>query len=268
MEYYRVFRIDEHTWRLEDIFRSYMYLLEGENKAVLIDTGNGFPGLAKRVKELTEKPVSVINTHGHLDHIGGNDQLDGTDIYMMEEDIPVAAEHMEVKFRKSLLEGFAKEFGTDLPVGLIGEICAERTGTFQRLVDGQIIDLGGRELEVIHTPGHTRGSICILDKGRRELFSSDTVCAEGVLLFFDHSASVTEYVESIHRLKNRGKEYDRIWPGHHEAPLDLSWTEEYERCALQIIRDPKCGTEIHSNLGKGRQHGYGRIALSYMEERI
>lgn len=268
MEYYKVFRIDEHTWRLEDIFKSYMYLLEGEQKAVLIDTGNGFPGLTAYINKLTKKPVQVINTHGHLDHIGGNSQFDETDVYMMQEDIPVAREHMEAGTRRSLLEGFAGEFGIDISCGLLEKICVERADAFQNITDGQIIDLGGRQLEIIHTPGHTGGSICVLDKTRRELFTADTVCTQGVLLFFNHSVSVTEYLKSICKLKKRQREYDRIWPGHHEAPLDLSWTEEYEICALQIIRDPKCGTKISSNLGNGIKQRYGRIALSYMEGKV
>ena len=70
MENYRIRKIDAHTWQLEDPFRTYLYLIEGTKRAVLIDAGNGFSGLKEVIASLTDKPVSVVLTHGHFDHTG------------------------------------------------------------------------------------------------------------------------------------------------------------------------------------------------------
>lgn len=67
MENYRIRKIDAHTWQLEDPFRTYLYLIEGTKRAVLIDAGNGFSGLKEMIASLTDKPVSVVLTHGHFE---------------------------------------------------------------------------------------------------------------------------------------------------------------------------------------------------------
>lgn len=262
MTSYKVFQIDDKTWRIEDCFRSYMYLMEGNEKALLFDTGMGLPGLAHCIEQLTVKPVIVVNSHGHLDHVGGNCQF--AKCFMNQVDEKVLDEHTKPSFRKQLLRGFAEEFQMELSIRELRFIAESgRRVPFLPIKNGQIFELGERELEVINTPGHTRGSICLLDKGRRILFSADTVCDQGILLFFSHSASVTEFLESIRHLKAKGQEYDRIWPGHHKCPLDLEYLEEYETCALQILDDPEDGKEIISNLGAGKIQCYKQISITY-----
>ena len=71
MRDYKIIPIDGQTWQIEDCFHDLMYLLEGEESAILIDAGIGIPGLKEVVQTLTHKPVDVIFSHGHLDHIGG-----------------------------------------------------------------------------------------------------------------------------------------------------------------------------------------------------
>lgn len=67
MENYQIRKIDDHTWQLEDPFRTYLYHAEGEKEQLLIDGGNGFSGLKEVVASLTDKPVTVALTHGHFD---------------------------------------------------------------------------------------------------------------------------------------------------------------------------------------------------------
>lgn len=267
MNYYSVFEIDPHTWRIEDCFRSYMYLLEGTERAVLLDTGIGLPGLKACVGELTKKPVIVMNSHGHLDHVGGNCQFETC--HMMEADREVLREHTQRAFRKKMMTGFSEEFGFALEESELDEMAkAGWEVPFRPLADGQIFELGGRSLEVIATPGHTKGSVCLLDREQRNLFSADTVCDQGVLLFFPHSASVEEYLGSIKALKRRGEEYDRIWPGHHACPLEQGFLKAYEDCAVKILESPGQGELICSNLGDGRIQRLGRISITYRTDRL
>lgn len=267
MNYYKVFQIDSQTWRIEDCFKCHIYLLEGEEKAILVDTGMGMPGLADCVKRLTQKPVIVINSHGHLDHVGANCQFQNC--YMMEADKEVMKEHTDKSFRKEMIADFAVEFGFQLSEGELDEMAgATRRGPFTPIADRQIFRLGGRTAEVIATPGHTGGSICLLDRERKNLFSGDTICDRGILLHFPHSASVSEYRNSVKKLQKRQEEYDTIWPGHHDCPLDLKYLEEYEKCAAQILENPEGGETVTSKLGNGRIQGFGRISISYRPDNL
>lgn len=267
MSFYHVMQIDECTWRIEDCFKCHMYLLEGEEKAVLIDTGMGMPGLRECVEELTKKPVMVINTHGHLDHVGGNCQFESR--YLMEEDQEVLKEHTNIEFRKEMIKGFLQEFALPLTENEIEELShAGQMVPYLPLKNGQIIDLGKRALEMIATPGHTKGSICVFDQERRNLFSGDTACDQGILLFLPHSASVSDFLQSIQLLKKQKNSFDRIWPGHHKFPLDLDYLEEYEECAKQILEAPQAGENISTNLGSGKMWFHGRISIAYRTENL
>lgn len=267
MSFYSVMHIDECTWRIEDCFKCYMYLLEGEEQAVLIDSGIGMPGLKECVDELTQKPVTVITSHGHLDHVGGNCQFKNR--YMMEEDHAVLKEHTDVDFRRDMIKGFLQEFGLQFGENELDEIAqAGKMVPYLPLKDRQIFDLGKRTLEIIATPGHTKGSICVLDKERKNLFSGDMVCDQGILLFLPHAASVSDFLHSIQWLKEQKNSFEKIWPGHHKYPLDLDYLEEYEECAKQILKNPQAGEDISTNLGKGKMWKKGRISITYRPENL
>lgn len=112
-DFYTVHPIDAHTWHIEDAFHDYMYLVEGEKCAALIDTGMGFRGLDETVRGLTDKPVIVLNTHGHLDHVGANGQFDK--VYIMSEDEALMHEHMSEGYRAVDIPAFIQEIGAQLP---------------------------------------------------------------------------------------------------------------------------------------------------------
>ena len=97
---------------IQDLFSDYMYLVAGEEKAALIDTGMGFPGLRQLVERLTDKPVIVLNTHGHLDHIGGNDEFDC--IYLHPDDLTVYVEHGMESYRSGVIRAMARDLGVEL----------------------------------------------------------------------------------------------------------------------------------------------------------
>lgn len=267
MTYYQVYPIDEHTWRIEDCFRCYMYLIEGKEKAILFDTGMGLPGLEELAKELTEKPVFVINSHGHFDHVGGNGQFG--QCHISETDIPLMKDCLQPSLRKEVLDGFAKEFQMSLSEEELNALAQVKTDiVYLPLHKSEIFPIGGRTLQVIETPGHTQGSICLLDKESRMLFSADTVCDRGILLFFSHSATVAEFKQSILRLKAEQEDFDVMWPGHHKCPLDKTYLEEYLECADNILEHPEKGEPIQSNLGKGLIQYHKRISITYRQESL
>ena len=122
-------KINDTTWRFEDEGVRF-FLLCGKEKAALVDTGMKSPDARKLAEELTDLPLILINTHADRDHISGNDAFD--EIYMSPAE--------EENYR----QGGGK--GTILPVK-----------------EGDVIELGDRPLRIIDIPGHTPGSIAILD---------------------------------------------------------------------------------------------------------
>jgi glyoxylase-like metal-dependent hydrolase (beta-lactamase superfamily II) len=190
------------------------YLVVGKERAVVIDTGTGIGNLKQVISELTELPVSVINTHGHWDHIGNNYQFEevvcfnnadcikklrtGVDNTYLQESITGDS------LWKPLPEGFDPVTWKIQPV--------EPTAL---LVNGSLIDLGDRTLEVIHTPGHSPGSSCLLDKKNRVLFTGDTFFP-GPLYAYPEDVNIEDYIASIDKLKSRLDEYDYLCSGHND----------------------------------------------------
>lgn len=261
MNGYTVTPIDKDTWRITDIFQDYMYLVQGRERAALIDTGMGQPGLSGIVADLTDRPVIVLNTHGHLDHVGCNQEFDT--IYLHPSDREVTERHRSPAYREKI-RSLAKDAGLGLSEDELGRIITlGGQSEPQQLLDGQMIELGGRKLEVIHTPGHTGGSVCFLDADARQLFSGDTVCHMGVMLSFPESVPVSRFAGAIRKLKAREEQIGNIYPGHHAVPLDCGYFDQYLECAARLLNDPEGGTAEHSVFDDFYRYFYKDVSLTY-----
>ncbi len=127
-------QIDEHTWVGSGhlMYNESLYLLEGTDKAVLIDAGTDIKDLDKIVASITDKPVMLVATHVHPDHTG------------------------------SSIDCFPEIYINPGDTVLIPQMMPKYKGKVVFLKDGQVIDLGGRQLEVVFTPAHTPGSLPLL----------------------------------------------------------------------------------------------------------
>jgi len=183
---------------------SHVYLIKGDTKNVLIDTGvaGKFPLLKLRLTELGLR-VSDINlvilTHEHYDHIGATASFHQTAVVAAHR---LAANKVELQDEFVTLRKYrdqpSKPFWVDV-----------------WLEDGSIIDLGNYELQVLHTPGHTSGCICLYELRAGLLFTGDTVFAGGTLSEIAVGGNVSDYVNSIRRLSNL--KVRQIYPGHGKA---------------------------------------------------
>ena len=175
-------QLDEHTWHGNGtlVYNESVYLIEGEKSAILIDAGTKIPGLKKIVEDIVKKPVSLIISHAHGDHIGAMDQWDEVWINAADEAI--------------------------MPEGKFN-------GKKHYLTDGQIFDLGGRQIEVVFTPGHTPGSTTFLDKEAHYGFSSDAFGSGNLLVFTDLSTEVNSSNRLSRFIEKYGIKY--LYPGHY-----------------------------------------------------
>lgn len=180
-----IIQIHENTWRIED-GGVRLFLLAGTEKALLIDSGMNLNNARDIAAGLTNLPLSLLNTHADRDHIGSNEQFDA--FYMHPAEEPV--------YRRS------GKPGTILPVR-----------------EGDALNLGDRELRIIHLPGHTPGSIAVLDVQNRALISGDPVQAYGRIFMFGDHRNMQDYIASLEHLEAFTDQFDEIWPSHADIPV-------------------------------------------------
>ena len=193
-------------------FDTFAYLLEGNDYALLIDTILGFGDLNAYCRTLTDKPVKVVNTHGHWDHVGGNFNFDSC--YMHPRDIKLFQECIRVT-PEQVFEA-AKQSSKDEYKDLLK--CDENfAGTHPvkvyPVIEGDVFDLGGRRVEVVEAGGHTQGSIVLIDDKTRFCFSGDA-CNGNTLVEFDHSLPVNVYLKNLEHLKTFASRFDMMYGGH------------------------------------------------------
>lgn len=189
------------------------WLILGTRRALLFDTGMGMSQISSVVVELTDLPVTVINSHTHFDHIGGNAEFN--DILSTD------TEYSRQSARGIPHADVAQEVAPDAFCGerLITPIDTAKfhvrpfnsTGTIR---DGSIIDLGGRRIEVLRVPGHTPDAVSLLDRDRGFLWTGDTFYAGPIWLYFP-GTDLDAYEESITRLAALAPSLTNVFPGHN-----------------------------------------------------
>ncbi|MCD8249605.1 MAG: MBL fold metallo-hydrolase [Lachnospiraceae bacterium] len=208
-------KLTERVTRIYDILGVALYLVEGEDRACVIDTGHGLGNLREYVETLTKKPVFVLLTHGHVDHANGAALWEET--YMNLKDLEVYREHSSFAMRRA--HYLEHEETKAIPAE---EYMPVRTKEFLPLEDKQTFDLGGVTLQAIAAPGHTPGMMMILIREERMILFGDG-CGLEVLLCFESSSPVSAYLETLLYVKTYEGEYDRILRNHGscESPKEL-----------------------------------------------
>ena len=203
----------EGTWRIDDGGVRF-FLLAGTEKALLIDSGMTVRNAKEIAETLTELPLELLNTHADRDHIGSNAEFER--FYMHPDEEPV--------YRRS---------------GLGGELLPVR--------DGDSLDLGDRELRIFHLPGHTPGSIAVLDVKNRALISGDPIQEKGRIYMFGGHRDLGAYVRSLEGLEAYTGLFDEIWPSHAELPLEPSVIRRLREGAQAVLDGKISGTptELH-----------------------
>ena len=190
------------------------YLILGERRALLFDTGMGISDLKKVTAQLTRLPIVVLNSHTHDDHVGSNWQFDT--IYGM--DTAFTRKNAQGSRDDAQAELGPGEVCGNLPAGFDPKTYETRPWKITSYVhDGDRIDLGGRSLEVIATPGHTPDSITLLDRANGLLFSGDTYYPAPIWLYRPET-DVDAYAASIRRLAELSPQVKLVL-GQHNIPV-------------------------------------------------
>lgn len=197
-------RISPHITRIRDGSDVCEYLIEGNCRAALIDTGYGVGDLKGYVETLTGKPYDVFVTHGHVDHASGSAPYEK--VYLNAADLPLIERYCTLSLRKEKLRAQGLEFpdAAYLP---------PRTASFAPLEDGMEFDLGGLTLRWIAVPGHTPGTMVPLIAEERTVIFGDA-CGVGVLLSLPESCTVETYYCALQRLQTFEPLYDVVLRQH------------------------------------------------------
>ena len=177
------------------------FLIVGSARALLFDSGLGVASIRRVVGELTTLPVTVINSHTHFDHVGGNREF--ADVRNLDH--PYSAASARGEAGEALAAYAATTLDEDsvcgaLPAGVTSRVYAIPTWRIGGQVsDGELFDLGGRVVEVLRTPGHTPDSLCLLERASGLLFTGDTYYSGDIYLWAPET-SVPDYAASIDKL--------------------------------------------------------------------
>jgi len=187
------------------------YLILGADRALLFDTGMGISNIQRVVTGLTKLPVSVLNSHTHNDHVGDNWRF--SDVYGMDTEFTRANSRGSKEDAQAELA--SDEICGSLPAGFDAK--AYTTKPFQithRLHDGDRIDLGGRALKVIATPGHTPDSIALLDQENGLLYTGDTFYV-GPIYLYRPETDLDAYLSSVQKLAALAPHLQLLLPAHN-----------------------------------------------------
>ncbi len=218
-KWFEVYKLSEGTFAIYEPYQFQeviSYLVLGQERAVLIDTGNGIGNIKQVVEELTDLPLSVLLTHAHIDHIGSAHLFD--DVAIFNHPDAIAAVRKGVPHERAVrsIDMETEYVWKPLPEAVDPETFSIHPAEPTRLLEeGEIIDLGGRILEVIHTPGHSPGSICFLDSGNRLLLTGDHFYP-GPLYAQGANVDLNEYLASNEKIATRVDEYDYVLSAHNE----------------------------------------------------
>jgi len=173
------------------------HLIVGKDRALLFDTGLGLMPIRPVVERITSLPVTVLNSHTHYDHVGGNHEFSS----ILAIDTPYTHANM-AGFRHARIASdlVASAFCNGAPAGADTATAETQPWVASRVVaDRETIDLGGRQLTLLRVPGHTPDSVALLDEANGLLFTGDTYYDAALWLFVPET-SLDDYGRSIARL--------------------------------------------------------------------
>lgn len=249
-DWFTIAPLDKDTYIISEYRHweeTHCYLLNGTECSLLIDTGLGIGNIYDEVKKLTDKPIIAVATHIHWDHIGGHKYF--PNFYAHREEL----NWLQGEFPLPL--DLVKKMVVDrceLPKGYEIDTYELFQGTPLKLLnDGDIIDIGRRRIQVLHTPGHSPGHLCFFEKENGYLFTGDLVY-KGTLFAYYPSTDPESYLTSLEKISSLPTRC--VLPGHHTLDIQPEVLIRMRDGFRQLRSDGK----LHHGSGT---FGYGDWAI-------
>ena len=249
---------------------AWMHLVVGPERALLVDTGFGIGDMKALAERIAGKPVIVVNTHCHGDHVLGNFQFDR--VYCHEYDADSIRAQMKPE---GLARIAAKTDDYYKPEDVVTFKKYEVVG----VEHGYVFDLGGgHEVELFHLPGHAPGGCGFIDKKNRILFSGDAIVSSpglicGAVRDEAHAqyCTIRAYRDRLAELAGRLDEFDVLYPGHNFLEFSNKAVMDALEMCEQILRDPNCHDdedEVWPGGAPAKLKIVGLVSVAYTDERI
>ena len=211
----------ENTWVIDD-GGVRIFVLAGDDEALVIDTGISGLDIPELVRGVTDLPFKLLNTHADMDHIAGNKAF--SRMYMHPSE------------------------------ACVYHVLNHGAGEIMPVYDGTLLDLGNRPLKIRHVPGHTPGSITVLDVKNRCLIGGDPIQAGGDIYMFGPYRDMEAYVLGLTHLLEQEASFDCIYPSHAGMPVDKSLIPDLIRGARDVMDGKIAGI---------KKEMHGRTVMSY-----
>ena len=223
VEWFEVYRIHGSVYAIyepgqfEEVIS---FFIVGDERSLLLDTGLGVGDIRGVVEQLTDLDIVVLNSHSHYDHIGGNHQFEN----ILGLDNPYSHDRAEGSDPEAVAEFIGPGWvWRPLPTGF--DRAGFRSEPYEItdvVSEGSIIDLGGRQLEVLETPGHAPDALCLIDRGNRMLFVGDTFYLASLYTHLEGS-DFDLYHASARRLADLSREVDFVFTAHNVPVVDAHY---------------------------------------------
>lgn len=246
--WFTVRKIDERTFAISELGhweKVHSFLLLGDKKAVLIDTGLGIDNMKRMTDQLTNLPIDVITTHVHSDHIGSHGQYERLFVHEAEKDWLVNG------IVGLSLEQIRKNTARDISIPVPDSFDPNTYKPFQGkptgvLRDGDQFELGNREIIVYHTPGHSPGHIVIFDKDTGYLFTGDLFYDETPIYAFYPTTNPVDLVNSLEKITTIPN-ITMVYGSHNTLGLSPKILDEVKSAVNDLRKNDlvRFGTGIH-----------------------
>lgn len=258
---YTLTKIDKDTYSIKDNSMKqigvYMYLLIGRDKALLIDSGYGVLNLPEIIRQITDKEVVCVCTHGHVDHALGAYQFEKA--YLHAADFALYREHSDPEMiRRCGYKGIgfpvSKKRAQDPAYRKnVEEWAAQPRRELLPLDDVKAFDLGGRIVSWRLVPGHTQGSAVFLDENTGTVFDSDAAHA-GVWLFLPEALPLRQFRENMadYLAYLQSHAVGKLYGGHSAKPSETKGVQKLIRLSDKVLEGRKRGVRVHMSLGDAR----------------
>ncbi|MBQ3425052.1 MAG: MBL fold metallo-hydrolase [Clostridia bacterium] len=244
---YYAFKVEENLIAIQEKHLStaqwsvMMYLVIGQEKAALIDSGFGVTDTLRGfVESLTDRPVICIVAHGHPDHVGAAALFDT--VYMSEKDEPLLPISLSYERRMgdvfgNGLDGRGQEIDEELKAYCETHIVMPEHFSYEKLSDGDVFDLGGAQLAVIAIPGHTQGSVALVNKAEHYALTSDCFSRRTALVKLprEKRVGITAFRDGLARFLDSIDGETRIYWGHGTEAMEHSIPQDMLRAAKEIL---------------------------------
>lgn len=259
-------KLADNVYHLYESNGVYCTLITGSERALLIDTGFGCGDIAGSVSAITGKPVLLVNTHGHFDHIQANHLF--PEAHIGKADVRLLKVNGDLVHKIGFLLLFLSKASSAERKQYVKNIVAGKR-RIAEIEDGHVFDLGDMSIKAVLTPGHTQGSLCFMDETNRFIYSGDSV-SNHVWLCFDESSSIPAYVRTLERLVSLTDDSYEIVSSHSGVPHHSGILQKLIHCC-ENARLEESTPYIHPFCKNAFMYGEGGeegVSIVYRKDKL